>query len=927
MNTARRKNILRTTAFVFALLTACTGMAGTVSSVRFDGMMTVSAEDNTPTVTYQYFFEGSWSTKGGRFAGETQCLYESDKPDDWKTDSELCTLMNWMSCEGDLFYERVTDGIFVTGNEFSLNSGDNVVFYYVRTNNYGNLEEKRTASVSADEEIAIPNPADGQKIYAKRYVRKGTANGLKTTIDNFEYADGKWIYLEANDWKNTAVTEDSEILSITKSDFDLKPYTYQANGKASSLQIYSTALNNEGTRTLVGEINGNSDFDTLNLLVSSSKNTGYIAVRTQGGAWVDKYYGNVSMFRYDADKKSWETFYNQNANEQANPQFNTLTLFPKAKTFPMLADKDVQELRIYRTVDGEKTLVKTIDKKTFDGGYGAVDQKFDNDTMGFCIGNTYEEYSWEADYISEFASSHLQKTSDTTIEGKFLANIPYTTTIVSAAVEEEMTDYLSESFLQSLPAPYVFDDETTALPELPPPAYDEDGDGIEDSAQSRPVHFSEEFEEIEKGQHGNVYLIKGTKIIESYTAGDFDNGNFTIPDFEPYEDYFLKISHVADDGEGGSLNDYYTYYKWDEEAGKWRFRVNNEATPVVKVPVTHAEYIPFLSDYKIDFSLVTGGSSSSVISSISKADFDAGNASVTLMLLNAGEYQITFSQSESQSEKETGKKISGYATYQFVGIDPVFVDSEYTVEFPMTVGILPPVEHSIAEVLTNSSESDVISVDGTAADGNPVHYELTQNFSHDTIQLPEGDFTVSDTTSGYKAEVSVKKADDDTVKAVVTDESSVDSRYVNLSTPIEINDYTVSAPDGTVLEEGSMKDKQLSVSDLAISAGDLRSKAYANFYSESGIINAIDGGASIETEDGYLGVKNDEILKVVPDSKIKGDINADGEVTVTDAVLLQKYLHNKATYQIENFANADMNNDSKVNVFDMALLKKELLKK
>ena len=77
-----------------------------------------------------------------------------------------------------------------------------------------------------------------------------------------------------------------------------------------------------------------------------------------------------------------------------------MTLFVKKETFPMLADADVQEIRIYRTVDGEKTLIKTIDKTAFDKGYGAVDQKFNNDTMGFAIGNTYEEYSWDASDIS-----------------------------------------------------------------------------------------------------------------------------------------------------------------------------------------------------------------------------------------------------------------------------------------------------------------------------------------------------------------------------------------------------------------------------------------------------------------------------------------------------------------------------------------------
>ena len=58
-----------------------------------------------------------------------------------------------------------------------------------------------------------------------------------------------------------------------------------------------------------------------------------------------------------------------------------------------------------------------------------------------------------------------------------------------------------------------------------------------------------------------------------------------------------------------------------------------------------------------------------------------------------------------------------------------------------------------------------------------------------------------------------------------------------------------------------------------------------------------------------------------------GDANLDGETTVVDVILLQKYLHNKQTINKAQWMACDMNGDGKVNVFDLALLKRKLLKK
>jgi hypothetical protein len=59
--------------------------------------------------------------------------------------------------------------------------------------------------------------------------------------------------------------------------------------------------------------------------------------------------------------------------------------------------------------------------------------------------------------------------------------------------------------------------------------------------------------------------------------------------------------------------------------------------------------------------------------------------------------------------------------------------------------------------------------------------------------------------------------------------------------------------------------------------------------------------------------------------KIKGDINSDGSVTITDAVLLQKYLLNTYIFTKEQWELADMTGDGEVNVFDLCVMKNKLI--
>lgn len=58
-----------------------------------------------------------------------------------------------------------------------------------------------------------------------------------------------------------------------------------------------------------------------------------------------------------------------------------------------------------------------------------------------------------------------------------------------------------------------------------------------------------------------------------------------------------------------------------------------------------------------------------------------------------------------------------------------------------------------------------------------------------------------------------------------------------------------------------------------------------------------------------------------------GDINLDGNLSISDAVLMQRYLLNTRQFTQDEWLAADMNKDKTVNAFDLSLLKQALLEK
>ena len=63
----------------------------------------------------------------------------------------------------------------------------------------------------------------------------------------------------------------------------------------------------------------------------------------------------------------------------------------------------------------------------------------------------------------------------------------------------------------------------------------------------------------------------------------------------------------------------------------------------------------------------------------------------------------------------------------------------------------------------------------------------------------------------------------------------------------------------------------------------------------------------------------------MPETIIAGDVNADGEFSIADVVLLQKWLLAVPDTKLADWKAADLCEDNKLNVFDMCLMRRKLV--
>ena len=126
--------------------------------------------------------------------------------------------------------------------------------------------------------------------------------------------------------------------------------------------------------------------------------------------------------------------------------------------------------------------------------------------------------------------------------------------------------------------------------------------------------------------------------------------------------------------------------------------------------------------------------------------------------------------------------------------------------------------------------------------------------------------------------------------------------------------------------------RNLSVDVNGSKAAEL-SDLYANRNDWSGIA-AADTTVSLKAGNNTIKLYNasgngpsiDRIALAIPFEDVAGDVNLDGELSVADLVLMQRYLLGREKFGRKQFSAADLNSDSAVDIYDMIRFRKMIIK-
>lgn len=83
------------------------------------------------------------------------------------------------------------------------------------------------------------------------------------------------------------------------------------------------------------------------------------------------------------------------------------------------------------------------------------------------------------------------------------------------------------------------------------------------------------------------------------------------------------------------------------------------------------------------------------------------------------------------------------------------------------------------------------------------------------------------------------------------------------------------------------------------------------------------------TSSNSLGGKDSTLVyfMVYDPNKLQGDVNADGEFTISDIVLLQRWILAESDVELADWKAADLCADDRLDVFDLCLMKRMLIEK
>ena len=643
---------------------------------------------------------------------------------------------------------------------------------------------------------------------------------------------------------------------------------------ADSVSLYCTALDGNDM-TLLSEAyayeipnstNNHADGDTHGFDVDESKAVfdfdskyTYIAETHANGYFKSS---ASETYQYDPATETWVAL----AGVVAGGSTYGSEIPISASTFTMLSTGNLTSLTI---TSSDGNVLNNVNNTAFKAGTEYFDLRW------------WKVATWEAKYTTTETYEKVTTVTDYTVTGKFAGTIPYVTDTKAEVVSSKREDNGSTS--GSLSPVISFYSQSP----------------IDDNGKSVTFDYNVE-------GHGAVELIKDGELAERYTASDFDNGFYQIPDYDPNAYYFLKVAKTekADD---------FLYFKLDNSIGKWVFRVDTSETAftdmvfdLTTLPNVGGDFeLVYTSDgdwYGFDsyaFKSEMAAWNFKDVGSYTRAEYLAGTAVKNEIPTNpSGAYYVY--------AENNGNTSHSCSWYRIIGIDIVPIGGFYNSSFACYAP-------------TKSDAGDNVTVSGTNDDGEPVSYSTTQVLNNDTLPLPNGDYTVTDNTSGLVEKVEVVNGTATTV------EDKADT--LNLNEPVYANLFTITALNGDVIGAGTMKDKSVTADDITVKvAGKLNEAGvYARCESKYGIVNSVNA-EDVTTENSYVGIAADSSFnKVLKDEAIDGDVDFDSDISVLDIIKEQKYLLKVDSLSFRDFCSADINRDGDVDIFDLALLKRNLI--
>ena len=703
---------------------------------------------------------------------------------------------------------------------------------------------------------------------------------------------------------NTSVTiREFPYISCTRADWELDTDEQIAEKKKNAgtdnylygyVTIYSNQLDENGHLTKIYTLSEDSNEEAE---LQYDPKYIWVAVRVQGGPPTSKNdykAGYITYYVLNPETYQWKLFggWNGAAGSYTSVIYDRF----KSKATTSHLDKafeGFQEMRVYHDADADGTYTSADNICT------VSQEQYQNDWMRSHTGaqsftlpsdQHYLEYYWETDAQKVIDYGYAKQTIDYTFFGNFAGEYMY------------MTAKKSKSVIDLGP---VIPKKGETFPDIPIPENKDVPVCPENLEPVIPLPTDPAVitDPADLTNHGSVYLIKNADVIEEYSASDFDNCMYYVPDYDEDATYFLAIETNVKDGDCD-----YNIYRWSPTYRYWEFRVNTEGekatVPIsptaypyenakVKLCAKDTSYEQMLKDngYEVDETNI-----GQPIGDWSKKDFNSGTKTAEIdpeNFLPGQTFYTTF----------FDYKTDGGAYYRYIGIDPVLVETYGNRDNDPAAHLVP----------TNAHVGDTVTVAGTDDDGIPYQYDV---YIADKGNVPvrDGESVLTDNDTMIFAEIEVKDG------GLVSPQVDV----VNLVDPEEASRFTVTHPNGTLMDAGNINDDAFDhVDDLNFPKSAFDEDAiYHGFTTEIGILNSADPNAK-STDKGYFTINDDGSLNLIhPRSDLKGDVDLDGDVDVADIVMLQKYLLNAQPFNIENYINADVYTEGKVDVFDLGMLKR-----